>query len=131
MSAPAPALLAAAAGVAFGHAILPDHWLPLALLGRTRGYPLARVARLSSLAGLTHVLVSLVLGAVIVVVGLQFRTAIQGDEDTIVGSILVLTGIAFVAMESERPPPRPRPWGSPGASSRRPRPGSRRAPFGA
>lgn len=99
MSAPAPALLAAAAGVAFGHAILPDHWLPLALLGRTRGYPLARVARLSSLAGLTHVLVSLLLGIMIVVVGLQFRTAIQGDEDTIVGSILVLTGIAFVAME--------------------------------
>ena len=30
-----PALLAAAAGVGFGHAILPDHWVPLAVVGRT------------------------------------------------------------------------------------------------
>ena len=42
-----PALLAAAAGVGFGHAILPDHWVPLAVVGRTRRYPLTKVARLS------------------------------------------------------------------------------------
>ena len=30
-----PALLLAAAGVGFGHAVLPDHWLPLAVLSRT------------------------------------------------------------------------------------------------
>ena len=35
MSATTPALLAAAAGVGFGHAVLPDHWVPLAVLGRT------------------------------------------------------------------------------------------------
>ena len=28
------ALLAAAAGVGFGQAILPDHWVPLAVVGR-------------------------------------------------------------------------------------------------
>ena len=58
-----PALLAAAAGVGFGHAILPDHWVPLAVLGRTRRYPLAKLARLSGLAGIAHVLISIVLGA--------------------------------------------------------------------
>ena len=42
VSANGPALLAAAAGVGFGHAILPDHWVPLAVLGRTRRYPLRR-----------------------------------------------------------------------------------------
>ena len=67
MSADGPALLAAAAGVGFGHAVLPDHWVPLAVLGRTRRYPLSRVARLSGLAGVAHVLVSIALGAVIIV----------------------------------------------------------------
>jgi hypothetical protein len=57
-----PALLVAAAGVGFGHAIIPDHWVPLAVIGRTRRYPLAKVARLSGLAGAAHVLVSIVLG---------------------------------------------------------------------
>jgi FtsH-binding integral membrane protein len=99
MSGAAPALLAAAAGVGFGHAILPDHWVPLAVLGRTRRYPLARIARLSSLAGVAHVLVSIVLGAVIIAIGLQFRSTIQHAQDTIIGCILIATGIGFLVLE--------------------------------
>lgn len=99
MSGTAPALLIAAAGVGLGHAILPDHWLPLAVLGRTRRYPVRRVARLSGLAGVAHVLVSVLLGAVVIVVGLQLRSSIQSGEDAIVGAILIATGLAFAAME--------------------------------
>lgn len=99
MSATTPALIAAAAGVGFGHAILPDHWVPLAVVGRTRRYPLARVARLSGLAGIAHVLVSIILGALIIAVGLQFRSTIQGAQDTIIGAILILTGLGFAALE--------------------------------
>jgi len=99
VSGTTPALIAAAAGVGFGHAIMPDHWVPLAVLGRTRGYPLARIARLSSLAGVAHVLVSLLLGAVIVAIGLQFRSTIATAQDAIVGSVLIATGIAFAAVE--------------------------------
>ena len=99
MSSSGPALLAAAAGVGFGHAILPDHWVPLAVLGRTRRYPLSRVARLSGLAGVAHVLVSIILGAVIIAVGLQFRSTIQSAQDTIIGWILIATGVGFAVLE--------------------------------
>src|SRR5436305_1488464 len=84
VSSNGPALLAAAAGVGFGHAILPDHWVPLAVLGRTRRYPLSRVARLSGLAGVAHVLVSIILGGAIIAIGLQFRSAIEHAEGAIV-----------------------------------------------
>jgi nickel/cobalt exporter len=94
-----PALLAAAAGVGLGHAILPDHWVPLALLGRARRYPLARVARLSGWAGLAHVLVSIVLGGVVIAVGLQFRSSVQAAQDAIVGGVLIATGVGFVVLE--------------------------------
>jgi nickel/cobalt transporter (NicO) family protein len=99
MSATGPALLAAAAGVGFGHAILPDHWVPLAVLGRTRRYPLSRIARLSGVAGIAHVLVSIVLGAVIIAIGLQFRSTVQHAQDTIIGCILIATGIGFLVLE--------------------------------
>ena len=99
MSATTPALLAAAAGVGFGHAVLPDHWVPLAVLGRTRRYPLTRVARLSGLAGVAHVLVSIVLGGVIIAVGLQFRSAVQDAQDTIIGCLLIATGLGFAIVE--------------------------------
>ena len=99
MSDTGPALLAAAAGVAFGHAVLPDHWVPLAVVGRTRRYPLSRVTRLSGLAGVAHVLVSFVLGAVVVVVGLQFRSTIESAQGAIVGGILIATGLGFAVFE--------------------------------
>jgi nickel/cobalt exporter len=99
VSATTPALLAAAAGVGFGHAILPDHWVPLAVVGRTRRYPLARVARLSGMAGVAHVLVSIVLGAIIIAVGLQFRSSVQSAQGTIIGCVLILTGLGFAALE--------------------------------
>ncbi len=99
MSATTPALIAAAAGVGLGHAILPDHWVPLAVVGRTQNYSLRRVARLSALAGFAHVLVSLALGSIIIVVGLQFRAAVESAQNTIVGGLLILTGLAFVVLE--------------------------------
>jgi ABC-type nickel/cobalt efflux system permease component RcnA len=99
MSSNGSALLVAAAGVGFGHAILPDHWVPLAVLGRTRRYRLSRVARLSGLAGTAHVLVSIVLGAVIVAIGLQFRSTIQSAQDTIIGGVLIATGLGFVVLQ--------------------------------
>lgn len=99
VSATSPALLAAAAGVGFGHAVLPDHWVPLALLGRTRRYPLTKVARLSGLAGVAHVLISLVLGAVIIAVGLQFRSTVESAQSAIIGGLLIATGVGFVLVE--------------------------------
>jgi nickel/cobalt transporter (NicO) family protein len=99
VSAGTPALLAAAAGVGFGHAVMPDHWLPLALIGRTRRYPVSRMTRLSGLAGIAHVLMSIVLGGMIVVIGLQFRSQVQSAQDVIVGGLLILTGAGLVIME--------------------------------
>jgi nickel/cobalt transporter (NicO) family protein len=99
MSATTPALLAAAAGVGFGHAILPDHWVPLAVIGRTRRYPLRRVARLSLLAGIAHVLVSIAIGGVIIIVGLQLRSTVQSAQDTIIGCLLIATGVGFALLE--------------------------------
>src|SRR5271155_3759534 len=99
MTGNAPALLAAAAGVGFGHAILPDHWVPLAVLGRARRYPLSKVARLSGLAGVAHVLLSIILGGVIIAIGLQFRSTIQSAQDTIIGCLLIATGVGFAFFE--------------------------------
>lgn len=99
MSATTPALLAAAAGVGLGHAILPDHWVPLAVVGRTQRYSLRSIARLSLLAGIAHVLVSLIIGGVVVIVGLQLRSTIENAQNAIVGGLLIATGLGFAVLE--------------------------------
>lgn len=100
MSAATPALVIAAAGVGFGHAVLPDHWVPLGVLSRTNRYPLRRVARLAGLAGVAHVLVSLVIGAVIVIVGLGLRSTVEHIQNAIVGGLLIATGLGFAVLEA-------------------------------
>jgi hypothetical protein len=82
-----------------GHAVLPDHWVPLAVLGRGQRYSLGKVARLSVLAAVAHVLVSVILGGVIVVIGLQFRSSVERAQNAIVGSLLIATGIGFGVFE--------------------------------
>jgi ABC-type nickel/cobalt efflux system permease component RcnA len=93
------ALLLAAAGVGIGHAVLPDHWVPLAVLSRAQRYPLRRTLRLSAAAGVAHVLLSLLLGAIVIAVGLRFRGVIEHNEALVVGGLLALTGAIYLVVE--------------------------------
>lgn len=95
-----PAVLAAAGGVGLAHSVLPDHWLPLAMTARARRDPLRRIARLSLLAGAAHVLVSVVLGAIIIAVGLSLRSVVESRTDLIVGAVLILTGLVSLILEA-------------------------------
>jgi nickel/cobalt transporter (NicO) family protein len=94
-----PVLLLASAGVGFGHAIMPDHWAPLAVLARTRRTPLRRVLRQSSLAAVAHILLSVLFGGVLILIGLRFRTTVQRHEDFVVGGILLATGLVLFVLE--------------------------------
>ncbi len=88
--------LIAAGTVGFLHSILPDHWVPLAVIGRTQRWSIARVARVSLLASVGHVLTSIIIAGIIALVGLQFRHTFETQQGHIVGIVLVLTGIGFL-----------------------------------
>lgn len=92
-------LLVAAATVAVLHSILPDHWVPLAVVARTQRWSILRVARISALASAGHVLASVVLAGIIAVVGLQFQHQLDVQQGHLVGIVLVLTGLAFLLWE--------------------------------
>lgn len=89
-------LLGAAAVVAILHSVLPDHWVPLAVVARTQRWNILRVGRVTFLASLGHVITSLILGGIIAVVGLQFQQKIETQQGHIVGAVLTLTGILFL-----------------------------------
>ena len=91
-----PLLLAAAAAVAILHSILPDHWVPLAVVGRTQRWSLFRVAHVSALASAGHVVASVVLAGIIAAIGLQFQRQLETQQGHIVGAVLILTGVGFL-----------------------------------
>jgi nickel/cobalt exporter len=96
MSMPLFLLVGAAAMVAIIHSILPDHWVPLAVIARTQRWSLLRVGWVTFLASLGHVITSLVLGGIIAVIGLQFQQEIDTQQGHIVGVVLILTGVLFL-----------------------------------
>jgi hypothetical protein len=89
-------LLLAAAVVAVLHAILPDHWVPLAVVARTQRWSLLQVARVSALASAGHVLTSLLLAGIVAEVGFQFAHQIDAEQGHLIGVVLVLTGLGFL-----------------------------------
>jgi ABC-type nickel/cobalt efflux system permease component RcnA len=91
-----PLLLIAAGTVGFLHSILPDHWVPLAVVARTQRWSLVRTARVSLLASIGHVLTSIIIAGIIALVGLQFRSAFETQQGHIVGVVLILTGVGFL-----------------------------------
>lgn len=95
-SASMPLLIVAAAGVAVVHSIMPDHWVPLAIVARSNRWSLGRTARVSLLAALGHTVASVGLGIAIAAIGLAFRNAIISQEGHVVGGTLVITGLGFL-----------------------------------
>lgn len=89
-------LFVAAGTLALGHSILPDHWLPFAVVARTNRWSILRTARTSFLAAVGHVVASAVLGAIIVAIGVQFWGFVERQQSRVVGTILILTGLAFL-----------------------------------
>jgi hypothetical protein len=57
------------------------------------------VAKLSAAAGITHVAVSLILGAIVVGVGLGLRSSVSDVQDAVVGGLLMATGIVFLGLQ--------------------------------
>ncbi len=90
-------LVAGAATVGIVHSILPDHWVPLAVVARTQRWGRVRLARVSILAAGGHVLTSIALGGIVALVGLQFQRQIESQQGHIVGGVLIATGVGFLA----------------------------------
>ena len=89
-------LLLGSATVGAVHAVLPDHWVPLAVVARTQRWSMFRLARVSFLAAAGHVLTSVTLGGVVALVGLQFQKQIESQQGHIIGAVLVVTGVGFL-----------------------------------
>jgi ABC-type nickel/cobalt efflux system permease component RcnA len=62
-------LIATVAAVGVLHTVVPDHWAPIVVLARQQGWSVVRTARSAALAGFGHVTTTLLLGALLWVVG--------------------------------------------------------------
>jgi hypothetical protein len=89
------ALAVAAATVGALHSLAPDHWLPIAAVGRARGWSVRRTARVALLCGFGHVTVSAALGLIALVSGTTVVEALGAHSASVAGVLLIGFGLAY------------------------------------
>jgi nickel/cobalt transporter (NicO) family protein len=97
-------LVGAVAGVGVLHTIVPDHWVPIALIARQRGWSKGETARASFQAGAGHVLSTLLIALVVWLAGVAVATRFGHIVDSAASIALVVFGlwIAFSAWRELR-----------------------------
>jgi hypothetical protein len=89
-------LLATAFAAAFVHAVLPTHWLPFVLVGRGQGWSTGRTLGAAALSGAAHVVVTIVIGLLIVLLGVELDRRFDGLLPAISAAILGGLGLYFL-----------------------------------
>lgn len=92
-------LVLAVGAVGILHTLVPDHWLPIALVARQHGWTRAQTARAALGAGAGHVVTTLVVGLAVWAAGLAFAMRF-GSMVGIVSSISLIGFGAWIAVGS-------------------------------
>ncbi|MCB9563960.1 MAG: hypothetical protein H6708_26490 [Kofleriaceae bacterium] len=100
-------LVVAAVSVGSLHSLAPDHWLPIAAVGRAQGWSTSRTARIAALCGVGHVTVSLLLGLLGLLGGLTVAHGVGARSAQVSAILLIGFGTTYAA------------WGLRGALRRR------------
>jgi hypothetical protein len=94
-------LIGAVAAVGVLHTIVPDHWVPITLIARQRGWSKAETARASFQAGMGHVLSTLLIAAVVWLAGVAVATRFGHIVDTAASIALIAFG-SWIAISAWR-----------------------------
>ncbi len=86
-------------GTAITHALIPDHWLPFVVMARTQRWSDSRAAVLAALAGLLHVLMSILIGGLFIAFGRGSVEHLAARADRplgfLAGAMLLLFGVGY------------------------------------
>jgi hypothetical protein len=94
-------LLGAVAAVGVLHTIVPDHWVPIALVARQRGWSRRETARAALQAGTGHVLSTLAIGLAVWAAGAAFATSFGHVVDLVSSAALIAFG-GWIAVAAAR-----------------------------
>jgi ABC-type nickel/cobalt efflux system permease component RcnA len=98
-SAPEWLLVGAVAAVGVLHTVVPDHWVPITLVARQRGWSVGQTARAALLAGTGHVLTTLAIAVVVWGAGVAAARTFGALVDMLASLALIAFG-GWIAISS-------------------------------
>ncbi len=100
-AAPEVLLVAAVGAVGVLHTMVPDHWVPITLIARQRGWSRRETARAALQAGTGHVVSTLLIGLAVWVAGVAFATRF-GQAVSMLSSLALIAFGGWIAISSWR-----------------------------
>ncbi|MFQ5862276.1 MAG: hypothetical protein ACE5IC_04040 [Candidatus Brocadiales bacterium] len=101
MDQPTISIFVAVFTIALIHAILPHHWIPFALVGKSQGWSLTRTLGVTAVSSLGHSTATTAMGVVVAFLGFQITRHAEG-MDIITGGILVAMGLVYITMSKKQ-----------------------------
>jgi hypothetical protein len=84
------------------HTIAPDHWVPFAALSRAQGWSRGKTMRITALCGFGHVTVSVLMGILALVFGLEMLHIVGQRMEAVAGILLMAFGLVYGALGLRR-----------------------------
>lgn len=78
------------------HAVIPSHWLPVLAIGKKEGWTLAETSRVTILAGIAHVVSTIIIGVLLGLISGELTEHVEHFTRVIAPSILILLGFYFI-----------------------------------
>lgn len=91
-------LIGATFFIALTHAIMPNHWMPFALIGKGQKWSLTKTISITAIAGLGHSITTTILGFIIAFLGFHITKYAETIAEPLAGTILIILGIVFVTI---------------------------------
>ena len=95
-------LMVSAATLAILHTLVPDHELPLAMIGRAQNWTVKKMAGVTLIAGAIHISVSMTVGVIAIVLSTALATQIATTAHQISGFLLVAFGLVYTILAWRR-----------------------------
>ena len=102
------------------HAAIPNHWLPVVLIGRAESWSERETLGVVALSGFFHTLSTVLIGVLIGAIGLEISSRLEDQTRLIASVLLVFMGLIYFAMHNANAPHEhiPRGLDRPGRSKR-------------
>ncbi|ARK12813.1 hypothetical protein [Fibrivirga algicola] len=86
------------------HAAIPNHWLPVVLIGRTENWSERETLGVVAISGFFHTLSTVALGVAIGAIGMKVSEQLEAQARLVASSLLVFMGLIYFAMHQANTP---------------------------
>lgn len=78
------------------HIVMPNHWVPIAVIGKAEGSDRGRLTRVAGLAGISHSLSTILIGVAVGLLGLRLAAISLGAMRLVGPSLFFLFGTLYL-----------------------------------